>query len=186
MSSNNPPCECFREVIFTASDEVAVYGTITFSGGTYSISGTQILDCSNQGCSGPSTYSPPSGTYTISAGGYGYISEQLIKDQVYGSVGANGVFVGSSTESGNYDLFIAAPVTSQGISTLQGSYSLAFIDATGLLTQGLPYDALLQMTSNGSGGIGALNSRAYPTSSNPTNQSISGIKYLVSPNPLLV
>jgi uncharacterized protein (TIGR03437 family) len=142
----------FREVLFTASDEVAVYGTITFSGGSY----------------------------TISASGYGFI------DQVYGSVGANNVFVGSSTESGNYDLFIAAPVTSQGISTLQGSYSLAFIDATGLLTQGLPYDALLQMTSNGSGGIGTVNVSAYATSSNPTNQSISGVKYIVSNNAFVV
>src|ERR1700682_1877905 len=99
----------FREVLFTATDEVAVYGDITFSGGTYTLS-AQILDCNQISCSGPSSYSPPSGTYTISASGYGFISEQLINSQVYGSVGANGVFVGSSTESGAYDLFIAAPV----------------------------------------------------------------------------
>src|SRR5205814_847909 len=158
----------------TSTDEVVVYGNITFSAGTYTISGTQILDCNQVRCSGPSPYSPPSGTYTISASGYGFISEQLIQDQIYGSVGANGVFIGSSTESGNYDLFIAAPVVSQGISTLQGSYSLAFIDPTGLLTQGLPYDALLQTTSNGSGTLGTVNVSAFATSSNPFTQSIGG------------
>jgi uncharacterized protein (TIGR03437 family) len=172
----------FRELIFTATDEVAVYGNINFSGGSYTISsGTQILDCNQVNCSGPSNFTT-SGTYTISASGFGFISEQLLKDQIYGSVGTNGVFIGSSTEGGNFELFIAAPVTSQGLSTLQGQYSLGFIDPTGLLSQGLAYDALLQMTPNGSGGIGTVNLSAYGTSSTPTNQSISGVKYIVSNN----
>ena len=173
----------FREVIYTSNDEAAVYGNITFSGGTYTISGAQILDY-NQG--GVSTYSPPSGTYTISASGFGFISEQLLNDQIYGAVGANGVFVGSSTESGVYDLFIAAPVTSQSVSTLQGSYSLAYMDPNGTLTNGLAYDAALQMTSNGSGNIGTVNLSAYATSSTPTNQSLSGVRYIVSNNAFVV
>jgi uncharacterized protein (TIGR03437 family) len=173
----------FREVIYTSNDEAAVYGNITFSGGTYTISGAQILDY-NQG--GVSTYSPPSGTYTISASGFGLISEQLLNDQIYGAVGANGVFVGSSTEGGVYDLFIAAPVTSQSVSTLQGSYSLAYMDPNGTLTNGLAYDAALQMTSNGSGNIGTVNLSAYATSSTPTNQSLSGVRYIVSNNAFVV
>jgi len=173
----------FREVIYTSNDEAAVYGNITFSGGTYTISGAQILDY-NQG--GVSTYSPSSGTYTISASGFGFISEQLLNSQIYGAVGANGVFIGSSTESGVYDLFIAAPVTSQGVSTLQGSYSLAYIDPNGTLTNGLAYDAALQMTSNGSGNIGTVNLSAYATSSTATNQSLSGVRYIVSNNAFVV
>ena len=173
----------FREVIYTSNDEAAVYGNITFSGGTYTISGAQILDY-NQG--GVSTYSPPSGTYTISASGFGFISEQLLNDQIYGAVGANGVFVGSSTEGGVYDLFIAAPVTSQSVSTLQGPYSLAYMDPNGTLTNGLAYDAALQMTSNGSGNIGTVNLSAYATSSTPTTQSLSGVKYIVSNNAFVV
>jgi uncharacterized protein (TIGR03437 family) len=169
----------FREVIYTSNDEAAVYGNITFSGGSYTISGAQILDY-NQG--GVSTYSPSSGTYTISASGFGFISEQLLNSQIYGAVGANGVFIGSSTESGVYDLFIAAPVTSQGVSTLQGSYSLAYTDPNGTLTNGLAYDAALQMTSNGSGNIGTVNLSAYATSSTATNQSLSGVRYIVSNN----
>ena len=175
----------FREVIFTSTDEAAVYGNITFSGGTYSISGTQIFDCNQAGCSLPSNYST-SGTYTISASGFGFISEQLINSQIYGAVGANGVFIGSSTESGVYDLFVAAPVSSQSLSTLQGSYSLSFMDPTGLLTNGLAYGASLQMTSNGSGNIGTVNLSAYATSSTPTNQSLSGVRYIVSNNAFVV
>jgi len=168
----------FREVLFTSTDEVAVYGNISFSGGTTNIS-AQILDCNSQSCNGPSPYSS-SGTYTISASGFGYISEQLISSQIYGAVGANGVFIGSSTESGDWDLFIAAPVTSQGTSTLQGPYSLAYIDPTGLLTQQVAYDALLQMTPNGAGSIGSVSLSAYATSSTPTTQSFSGINYVAS------
>jgi uncharacterized protein (TIGR03437 family) len=173
----------FREVIYTSNDEAAVYGNITFSGGTYTISGAQILDY-NQG--GVSNYSPSSGTYTISASGFGFISDQLLNSQIYGAVGANGVFIGSSTESGVYDFFIAAPVTSQAVSTLQGSYSLAYIDPNGTLTNGLAYDAALQMTSNGSGNIGTVNLSAYATSSTATNQSLSGVRYIVSNNAFVV
>jgi uncharacterized protein (TIGR03437 family) len=175
----------FREVIFTSTDEAAIYGNITFSGGTYSISSTQIFDCNQSGCSLPSSYST-SGTYSISASGFGFISEQLLNSQVYGAVGANGVFIGSSTESGEYDIFIAAPVSSQSLSTLQGSYSLCFMDPTGLLTNGLAYDASLQLSSNGSGNIGTVNLSAYATSSSPTNQSLSGIRYIVSNNAFVI
>lgn len=174
----------FREVLFTSTDEVALYGGINFTGGTYSVS-AQVIDCNQNSCSGPSNYSA-SGSYTVSASGFGFISDPLISAQVYGAVGANGVFIGSSTETADYDLFIAAPVQSQGLSTLQGSYSLGFVDATGLLTNGTAYDALLQMNPNGSGGIGTVNVSAYATSSSPTNQSISGVKYIVSNSAFVV
>jgi len=173
----------FREVAFTSTDYIAVYGNITFSSGTYAISGTQGIDYNlSSGSYSGGAYTPPSGTYSISAGGYGFLSNQLLGGYIYGLVGANGVFVGSTTESGAFDLFIAAPVTSQSASTLQGSYTLAFIDPTGALTGGTPYDAQLQMSSSGSGTIGTVNVSAYATSSTPTTQSISGVKYIVSNN----
>ena len=54
------------------------------------------------------------GTYSISASGYGFISNPLSSgDYVYGLVSQQGIFVGSSTESGFNDLFIAAPFSSQ-------------------------------------------------------------------------
>ena len=176
----------FREVLFTNTDYVAIYGSINFSGGTYAtLSDAMIFDCNQGGCSLPSGYSG-SGTYTISASGFGFISEQLLGSQIYGGVGKDGVFVGSSTESGDYDLFIAAPVTSQSLSTLQGSYTLSFVDASGLLTNGTPYDALLQMTANGSGGISTVSVNAYASSSTPVVQNLSGVKYIVSNNAFVV
>jgi uncharacterized protein (TIGR03437 family) len=175
----------FREVLFTATDEVAVYGGVNFSGGSYTITSAQVLDCNQNGCSAPQPYTT-SGTYSISASGFGFLSEQLISSQIYGGVGANGVFIGSSTEAGDWDLFIAAPLTSQGLSTLQGSYSLAYIDATGLLTNGTPYDALLQMNPNGSGSLGTVNLTAYATSSTPSTQSFSGVKYIASNGALVL
>ena len=175
----------FREVFFTSTDAVAIYGNITFSSGTYTVSGTQAFDCNQNGCSQPSNYST-SGTYSISASGYGFISNQLLNSPSYGSVGANGVFVGSVTESGDNDLFIAAPVTSQSGSTLQGTYTLAYIDPLGASTQGQGFDAQLQMSPNGSGGIGNVNVSAYANSSTATTQTISGVKYIVSNNAFVV
>src|SRR5579864_9509854 len=172
----------FRELIITANDEAVLYGNITFSGGTYTISGAQIVDYNQQSISPYSS----SGTYTISASGFGFIPEGLINSQVYGGVGTNGVFIGSSTESGDYDLFIAAPVTSQGISTLQGSYSLGYMDPNGFLTSNYPNAALLQMTSNGSGSIGTVSASISVTSPTPINQSYSGVKYIVSNNAFVV
>jgi uncharacterized protein (TIGR03437 family) len=172
----------FREVLFTSTDSVAVYGNITFSSGTYAISGTQAVDCNQSGCS---FITPPAGgTYSIAASGYGFISNQLLGGQIYGLVGGNGIFVGSSTESGVYDLFIAAPVNAQAVSTLSGSYTLSFIDP-GVMS-GTPFDAQLQMSPNGAGNIGNVSVSAYGTTSTPFNQTISGVKYLVSNNAFVV
>lgn len=180
----------FREVFLSSSDAVALYGNISFSSGTYTISGAQWDHCNQSGCTGQVNYLPPSGTYSysISASGYGFISSPLgIGAQVYGLVGANGVFVGSSTESGANDLFIAAPVTSQSTSTLQGSYTLTFMDLTGLVDQQSPLlDAQLQMASNGSGTIGTVNVSANIVGYGTGTQSISGVKYRVSNNAFVV
>lgn len=174
----------FREVSFTSTDAIAIYGNITFNAGTYTVSGAQGIDCSQASCSGPSAYTT-NGTYSISSSGYGFISNQILGSPIYGSVGANGVFVGSVTEAGPLDLFIAAPVTSQNASTLQGAYTLAYIDPSGVLTQ-IPFDAQLQMSPNGSGNIGNVSVSAYATNSTPTTQTISNVKYIVSNNAFVI
>ncbi|MGH9664233.1 MAG: hypothetical protein ACRD9L_07405, partial [Bryobacteraceae bacterium] len=174
----------FREVIFTSTDSIALYGGMSFGGdGTYTINAAG-LDC-NQSCSGPSPFTV-SGTYSISSSGYGFLSHPISQqDSIYGLVGANGVFIGSSTESGANDLFIAAPIGSQAVSTLNGSYSLAYLTTYSDLTQ-TPVDAMLQMSSNGAGTIGTVNLSAYIDSPTPTTQSISGVKYIVSNNAFVV
>jgi uncharacterized protein (TIGR03437 family) len=167
----------FREVIYTSNDAFALYGNINFSGtGTFTIN-AMGLQYSTGAAAGAFT---SSGTYTVAASGYGSISNQVLNSPIYGLVGANGVFVGSATENGNYDLFIAAPINGQAIGTLQGSYSLAYMNALS------PYDAFVQVSPNGAGALGNVNLSAYAASTNPTNQSITGVKYFVSNNAFVV
>ena len=174
----------FREVAYTSNVNVALYGSITFDGnGNYSISATTWDDSSLEAQS----YSS-SGTYVISASGYGYLqSNQLLTElgssnPVTHGLVSNGIFIGSSTESGINDLFIAAPIASQGTGTLNGSYTLSYMDPIGEITQGVPFDAVITMSSNGGGGIGTVNIAAYSSTSTPTTQSISGVNYFVSSN----
>jgi uncharacterized protein (TIGR03437 family) len=163
----------FREVIFDLSTGLSAvaYGNIAFSGtGTYTISAVEG-DTNSGSLQNFST----TGTYSISASGYGFLSNQILGSPIFGLF-SNGIFIGSSTESGFNDLFIAAPVASQNAGTLQGSYSLAYISPL------VPFDALLQMTPNGAGTIGTVSVSAYQTTATPINQSISGVKYIVSNN----
>jgi uncharacterized protein (TIGR03437 family) len=161
----------FREVTYdlNANTFAVVYGNIAFTGsGTYTTSATE-------GDTGSMQLVPfnVSGTYSISASGYGFISNSLLNSPIYGLV-SNGIFIGSSTESGRNDLFIAAPVASQNAGTLNGSYSIAYMHPL------IPAGAFIQMNANGGGGISNFNLAIYQTSSTPTNQSISGVKYTSS------
>jgi uncharacterized protein (TIGR03437 family) len=170
----------FREVTLTSSDAYAVYGTITFSNGNYSVNAAAIQ--ASTGNEGPYT---TTGTYSIAASGFGFINNPLIGSPVYGLVGSNGVFVGSITETSVSDIFIAAPLTSQNAGTLSGPYSMSYIQPS-IESGGQPYGALLQMSSNGSGGIGNVTVSAYADSSTPTTQTISGVNYTVSNNAFVV
>jgi len=180
----------FRQVIYVIGDgagdlqdATAVYGTITFDGnGNYSISGN-YLDYQNQAIEPVSQ----TGTYSVSASGYGFLSNPVISGaSVYGMV-AKGIFIGSSTESGYNDLFIAAPVGSPQATnaTFKGSYTLAYFNVPGVGSQGgvaETYDALLKLTANGAGGIGTISATAY-TGSNGTSalqQSETGVTYQAS------
>jgi uncharacterized protein (TIGR03437 family) len=168
----------FREVIYNLNTQLyaVVYGNISFTGnGSYSIFDAMEADTS----SGQLTSYAVSGTYTISASGYGFLSNQLLGSPTYGMV-SNGIFVGSTTESGYNDVFIAAPVNGQNTGTLQGSYTMAYMHPL------IPADAVVQLTANGGGNIGNVSVGYYQTASTPTNQSISGVKYFVSNNAFVV
>jgi uncharacterized protein (TIGR03437 family) len=165
----------FREVTLTSSDAYCIYGTITFTNGTYSING-QGLQFSTEEPSSPYT---ANGSYSISASGYGFIENTLIGSNIYGSVGTDGVFVGSVTETSVNDIFIAAPLTSQSTGTLNGPYSISYLQSS-IESQGTPFGALLQMNSNGSGGIGNVNVTAYADTTSATTQTISGVNYIAS------
>ena len=170
----------FREVIFTSSVAASLFGNIVFSGsGTYSINAVRF-QCTSTSC-GSANYQV-SGTYSIGSSGFGFLSNGLLGSATIGSVGGNSVFVGSTTENGINDLFIAAPISGQGTSTLQGNYSASYMYPGGQV----PYGALLQFSANGAGTFGNVAVAAYATSSTAINQSIGGVKYFVSNNAFVV
>jgi uncharacterized protein (TIGR03437 family) len=174
----------FRQVIWSVAggDEYALYGTVTFSGsGTYTMSATE-LDA-GAGSAGSGTVS---GTYAIGAGGFGYLSSPLSTGvQVRGMV-SNGVFIGSSTESGYNDLFIAAliPTATPTLSSFNGSYAMSYINFPSPVNGDL-YDASFTLTPNGAGTIGTVNATGYylgqgAAVTSATTQSASGVKYTAS------
>jgi len=172
----------FREVTLTQSDAFAAYGTINFSNGTYQ---TDSSDVVIEAANGEGGNYVVSGTYSIAASGFGFInntSGSILSSPIYGLVGANGVFVGSSTESGSFDIFIAAPLSqsTQSIGTLNGSYAVSYADPLGSLTGGEPFGGLLQFNSNGGGGISNVSFNAYSTDNQPTSQNISNFNYIFS------
>lgn len=188
----------FRQVLYFVSDDAGdlgeamnVQGTITFNGsGSYTISAS-LLDSAAASYPMPQTFTG-SGTYSISASGEGYISSvnpDFTGDRIIGLVShvtssSPGIFIGSSTETGNgyNDLFIATPIGSTPATnaTLNGTYSVAYFDAT------YPGDALFNMTANGSGNIGTVNVTGYaattsdPTASTASTENLTGVTYSFS------
>jgi uncharacterized protein (TIGR03437 family) len=185
----------FREVLYPIGDQagdlsdgVSVYGGITFSGtGTYSItstSGANLYDAS-QGATAPFT---SSGTYSIGAGGFGFINftnsvlgiSYTIKVLV-----SNGLLVGSSTDNSYNvnELFLATPIASPNLtaSAFKGSYTLVYFNpvSNSILSA---YDALVQLSANGGGGIGSANVTGYVGTGGSSSfaQNISGVTYTFS------
>ncbi len=156
----------FREVIYGVgySDGAlgsadALYGTITFNGaGAYTMTAT-LLDAATPYLQQGTL----SGTYAISASGYGYLSHPLITGaSIFGSVGQQGIFVASATSTGYNDLFIAAPLASPSptVASFKGSYTLAGLDLSG----GSPLTNLgylLQLNPDGAGNLGSPSVSGY-------------------------
>lgn len=177
----------FREVFYIVGDSsgdlseaLALYGNVTFSGtGTYTMAAT-VMD-SNYGYPQTGTLN---GTYSISASGYGFLSNPLSSgDFVYGMVSAKGIFIGSSTESGFNDLFVAAPVSSPSPTnaTFKGNYTLAGVD----LSSGSPVYALstwMPLTPDGAGNLGNVSVTGYVGGGGSTvyTQSMSRVTYSFS------
>jgi uncharacterized protein (TIGR03437 family) len=167
-----------RHVIWAASDAdadlgdgLSCYGELTFSPstGTYTFNG-QLLDAGV----GMGAYST-SGTYTISASGYGfmdnifnsYLSSEYgaSPETVFGLV-SNGIFIGSSTENlsglGFNDLAVMAPIGSPVATnaTFKGTYSFVDLDSpSGSI--GDARDALFTGTADGNGNFSSFTGNGY-------------------------
>ncbi len=170
----------FRHVQHTSDgsgnivSEIAYSGTINFSGtGTYTLSGSNTFAST----SGPLGI-PSSGTYSVAASGYGFLSDPLVAGASVYFLVANHILLGSATEnpganeSYNNDLFVAAPATSTFTNaSFTGAYTIAgFIPGN---------DVTYQLNPDGAGNLGTVNKSGYNESGTYT-QSVPGATYTFS------
>ena len=159
----------FREVFYLLSGDsvgtlgraIALYGNVTFSGtGTYTMTPT-AFDSNGNGV--PQSLQPITGTYSVSASGYGFLSNPLSSgDSIYGLVSQQGIFIGSSTEGGFNDIFVASPLSSPSptAATFKGTYWISDTD----LSSGSPAGAistLFQLNPDGVSNLGTVNVNGY-------------------------
>src|SRR5579875_435768 len=209
----------FRQVVWVVYDQygdvgeaVSLYGTLNFNGaGQYTVSNVQVNDSSASGictitpasntCSGY----PTSGTYSVSASGYGFLDSLVTTDEVYGLV-SNGIFIASSTENTTCqnnanspcynDIFIAVPASgSITTSSFSGTYTMADLD---LSLNVIGYNAgaegdlytrasTFQMAPNGSGNVPGYTATGYIAgnldsagASTQTTQAVPAANYSIS------
>jgi uncharacterized protein (TIGR03437 family) len=181
-------------IVGDLGETVVLYGNISFDGqGNYSISNGIVWDSDVGMADGLSCYLaqgicatgvPVPGTYSISASGFGYITNPITEDLIFGLVSANGVFAGSSTETtlAYNDLFIGAPAsaTAPANSLFQGNYSVAgfLANADPTMTQ----DVFFPVTADGAGNLGTVNITGYigGGGASTLSQSSSGVTYSFS------
>jgi hypothetical protein len=173
----------FRQVVWVVGDDlgnldrsVALYGTIQFDGaGAYSLTGSVIdSDVGNS-----QTYTT-SGTYSIAASGYGFITSPVVDEgRIYGLV-SRGIFVGSSTEEAINDLFIAArapAAASSGTASFNGNYQLVemrFPNQNVLDARNASY----RVNANGAGGIASFTATGYRANSDSLlTQTVASATY---------
>lgn len=157
---------------------VSFAGTLTFDGngnftavgsGVYFDTQSEILQVT------------PTGTYNIISSGEVAMSNPFSQGSatLYGGIGANGVVVASSTESGYLDLFVAIPQsTSSSKATLTGTYRVGGLEFAGgsiSSMRNLSFNA----TADGNGNFGALTVAGSSSALNDaaTTQTISGATY---------
>jgi uncharacterized protein (TIGR03437 family) len=179
----------FRDVIYVIGDAagdlqeaVATYGTITFDGnGNYNIANARVLDSNAGQLQSLST----SGTYSAAASGYTSLGHPLSTGgsayTIYGLV-ANGIFLGSATEDGFNELFVAAREASPPATnaSFQGSYAMA-----GFFPSGTPAgmaDASFQLNPDGNGNLGTFSVTGYFGGGGSTaySQPLTNIRYSFS------
>jgi uncharacterized protein (TIGR03437 family) len=175
----------FRQVAYyTASSagdlaqEQALFGTITFDGnGKYSLTG-QLIDTATTPVQ-PRAFTI-SGTYALAASGFGTVDSPLVVGEQVTGLFANGVFVGSDTETQVTNDFLvavqagSAPATN---ATFSGSYWIADMN---IPTSGPANasDTLFQLTADGKGGVSPITATGYlGASGNLITQSITNATY---------
>lgn len=170
----------FRELILVDStgagsigQAVIMTGTITFNSATgrYTES-VNYIDYSRGAASFTDT-----GAYSIAPNGQGFMEHPYYTTGFVHGLVANGMFIGSSTESGRNELFIAVPASSATASTFSGNYTMDYFLTQGGASTG-SWDSIAQLTANGAGNIGSVSVKTYVgTSSTVVNQTETGVSY---------
>ena len=170
----------FREVLYLAdasgntSRWIALYGNITFNGatpGTYTLSNASVQD------SGGGFNISATGTYSVSASGFGFMSNPLVSGGNVSFLVSNHIIVASDTESGYNQMFVAAPVPSSlTLSSVTSSYTI-----DGFFQGGSPAgSADLTWQFNPASSNVAIT--GYAGSGTTLTQNSSGVKYVASGN----
>jgi uncharacterized protein (TIGR03437 family) len=169
----------FRQVVYVSdasgntSRAVTLFGNITFNGsvpGTYTLSGITQQD------SGGGFQIPSTGTYSVSASGHGFLSNPIVSNSNVQFLVSNKILIGSATESGYNDMFVAAPFSSSlSLSSFQGTYTIDafFIGAAAANSA----NATFQLSPN-AGNLGNVNISGFSGSGTSASQSSSGVKYV--------
>jgi uncharacterized protein (TIGR03437 family) len=165
----------FRQVYYQVADQsgnlgqgAALYGNIVFSGkGVYSLSNATLVTYT-QGTSSSKAYSA-SGTYSIAASGYGFLSGLYCPltagcpaNQLNVLV-SNGLVVGSSPDSKLNDVFIGAPAPAPAPTnaSFQGAWTLAGYIPSISGSAGASSDVFFQVSPDGKGNLGSVNINGY-------------------------
>jgi uncharacterized protein (TIGR03437 family) len=139
------------------NEAASQYGTITFDG-----QGNYTANVSAWSSRDSLTTYTRTGTYAISASGFGFLRRVSADgDYVYGSV-VNGVFIGSGTESGFNNLFVAARQSAQPLTAaaFNQRYTLAYFNlGTANLAQ--VREAFFQINPNGAGSLSTVAVSGY-------------------------
>jgi uncharacterized protein (TIGR03437 family) len=171
-----------RHVVYVVGDfagnfgrAISLHGTIRFDGeGKYSLEST-IRD-SNAATS--QSYSV-NGTYAISSAGFGLLTSPVSQGSAIFGLVSQGIFIGSSTESGLNDLLIAAPASTSAAVAFQGEYAVAHMDFPGG-SPALTRNSLFSLRPDGQGNIeGTVSLSGYigGLGSQTVEQTAEGVRY---------
>jgi len=182
----------FRNVVYVVSNnqgflsqQASLFGTITFDGaGGYKVSNATVNSCNITTACAQQTGVSTTGNYWFGSNGHGFFVSPFSTStnlyRTYGLIAANGVLIGSATESGFNSLFIAAPVgTPATTSSFQGAYQMyGFIPGV-LGDNTTTADFSFTLNPDGAGNLGVVNITGYSIASGSSTiaQSSSGMTY---------
>jgi uncharacterized protein (TIGR03437 family) len=175
----------FREVSWRNKADVhriAIYGVIVFDGsGGYRLT-SSVFDSNN--ASGVQPFSA-SGAYRISASGMGFMDDPVrlnapfASSSIWGLV-SQGVFIGSATDDGNNELFVAAQAPASALTNADFSGSFRAVGASfPSASESQARDMAFPLNPNGQGSLGTVNVSGFMGAGGATLTQSGSVTYSV-------